>query len=34
MALCKKHKQTPPDFLNLTKTQANDIIDHLKGLEQ
>lgn len=34
MALSKKHKQTPPDFLNLTKTQANDIIDHLKGLEQ
>ena len=34
MALCKKHKQTSPDFLTLTKTQANDIIDHLKGLEQ
>jgi hypothetical protein len=33
MALTKKHKQTPPDFLNLTKTQANDIIDHLKSLE-
>ena len=34
MALSKKYNQPPPDFLTLTKTQANDIIDRLKGLEQ